>query len=59
MDFILQYLPVTLQVLGAVIALLVVVSPLTRSNLDNRLLDVLRKLANVLSRLVGSPTLKA
>lgn len=34
--------PAALQVLGGIIAVLVVISPLTKSDVDNKILDALR-----------------
>lgn len=62
MDFIsllMSYAPTALAVLGAVIGVLVVVSPLTKSDVDNRMLDALRKLADMLGRLIGAAGPKA
>lgn len=61
MDYIVEYAPVALVVLGALIAVLTVVSPLTKSDVDNRLLDVLRKVADFVGRMIGaaSPAAKA
>jgi hypothetical protein len=53
-DTIISHVPTALAVLGAVIALLAVISPLTKSDIDNRALDQLRKVADFLGRLIGS-----
>lgn len=54
MEYLVQYAPVALVVLGALITVLAVVSPLTKSDIDNRMLDVLRKVADFVGRLIGS-----
>lgn len=54
MDKLLEVLPVALAVLGAIVTALAAVAPLTKSDLDNRALDVLRKLVDLLARLMGA-----
>lgn len=54
MDKILEMLPVALTILGALVTVLAVIAPLTKSDLDNRALDVLRKLVDALARLMGA-----
>lgn len=54
MDKIVEYAPTALALLGALIGLLAVVAPLTKSNVDNRALELLRKLADLVGKLVGA-----
>jgi hypothetical protein len=59
MDTIVDLLPVVLVVLGSLIAALAAISPLTKSDVDNRLLDVLRSVADFIGRLIGAAGPKA
>lgn len=54
MDTVISYAPTALALLGAVIGVLAVVAPLTRSDIDNRALDALRKLADMVGKVVGA-----
>jgi hypothetical protein len=45
---------IVLAALNGIIGVLVLVAPLTRSDLDNRALAFLRKLAAVVAKLVGN-----
>ena len=53
LDFVMQWSPVALVALGAMISVLAVLAPLTRSDVDNRLLDKLRTLAALVAKFVG------
>ena len=54
LDKVVVYGQVALLVLGGVTAGLAVLAPLTKSDVDNKLLDVFRKLATVLGSLIGA-----
>jgi hypothetical protein len=54
MDKLVEYAPTALALLGALIGLLAVVAPLTKSSLDNRALEALRKVADFVGKLVGA-----
>lgn len=51
-----DYAHVALDVVGGLITILVVISPLTRSDLDNKALKVLRKVVELGGKLVGHKT---
>lgn len=59
MDKLVEFAPTALAILGAVIGLLAVIAPLTKSDLDNKALDALRKVADFVGRLVGANVVKA
>lgn len=48
-----EYVPTVLTGIGGVIAALAVISPLTRSDLDNKALKILRKVVSFGGLLVG------
>ncbi len=52
MDQLLSYLPAVMQVLGALMAILIVIAPLTKSNWDNIALEWVRKLALLVAKLI-------
>jgi hypothetical protein len=54
MEKLIEYAPHALAVLGALITALAVIAPLTKSDLDNRALAALRKVADLLGRLLGA-----
>ncbi len=56
MDKLVEFAPTALAVLGALVGLLTVVAPLTKSDLDNKALDFLRKLAAFVGRMIGAGT---
>ena len=58
MDSVMNYAALALTVLGALVAFLKVVAPLTPTEVDNRVLGVLAKLVGYLSGLV-TPKMKA
>lgn len=49
------FIIVAMAVLSGLITILVAVSPLTKSDLDNRALDVLRKVRDAVAKLIGVP----
>ncbi len=51
--------PVALAILGAVIGVLAVVAPLTKSDIDNKALTALRAVADFVGRLIGAAGPKA
>ena len=60
MDFVTKYGFAALAILGAIITILAAVSPLTKSDVDNKALNFLRKLQDLVIRMIGpQPTAKA
>lgn len=53
MDAVVEYGQYALTALGGVIVILAVVAPLTKSDVDNRALEFLRKVAAVGAKLIG------
>jgi hypothetical protein len=53
MDQVVEYGQYALTALGGVIVILAVVAPLTKSDIDNRALDFLRKVVELGGKLVG------
>ncbi len=54
MDTIVSYAPTALALLGALIGLLAVVAPLTKSQRDDDALVLLQKLMNAVGKLIGA-----
>jgi hypothetical protein len=54
MNTVIDYAPAALAILGGLITILAVIAPLTKSDLDNRALAGLRKIADMLGRLLGA-----
>jgi len=53
MEIALKYGPVALEVIGGLIVILAVISPLTRSDIDNKILAALRKVVALGGKLMG------
>ena len=58
MDKLVEFAPVALVVLGAVISVLVAVAPLTKTKRDDDALVLLQKLMDLVGRLVGARVVK-
>lgn len=53
LDKVVELAPVALMVLGGLVAALAAVAPLTKTDVDNKVLDALRKAQELVARLIG------